>query len=72
MTMRVAMLAAECEPWAKTGGLGDVVDALARALGRLPDGPDGRVDVYLPPNSEILVTPGITTRAGETVLARFL
>jgi phosphatidylserine decarboxylase len=31
-----------------------------------------RVDVYLPPNSEILVTPGITTRAGETVLARFL
>jgi phosphatidylserine decarboxylase len=31
-----------------------------------------RVDVYLPPNTEILVTPGITTRAGETVLARFL
>ena len=25
---------AECEPWAKTGGLADVVDALARALGR--------------------------------------
>ena len=33
MAMRVAMLAAECEPWAKTGGLADVVDALARALG---------------------------------------
>ena len=32
--MRVAFIAAECEPWAKTGGLGDVVDALARALGR--------------------------------------
>ena len=31
-----------------------------------------RVDVYLPPNTEILVRPGITTRAGETVLARFL
>jgi phosphatidylserine decarboxylase len=31
-----------------------------------------RVDVYLPPGTEILVTPGITTRAGETVLARFL
>lgn len=31
-----------------------------------------RVDVYLPPRSEILVAPGIATRAGETVLARFL
>jgi phosphatidylserine decarboxylase len=31
-----------------------------------------RVDVYLPPGTEILVTPGITTRAGETILARFL
>lgn len=30
-----------------------------------------RVDVYLPPDTEILVKPGITTRAGETVLARF-
>ena len=27
--MRVVCIAAECEPWAKTGGLGDVVDALA-------------------------------------------
>jgi phosphatidylserine decarboxylase len=31
-----------------------------------------RVDIYLPPRTEILVAPGITTRAGETVLARFL
>ncbi len=30
-----------------------------------------RVDVYLPPGTEILVTSGITTVAGETVLARF-
>ena len=30
------MIAAECEPWAKTGGLGDVVDALSRALGKVP------------------------------------
>jgi len=30
-----------------------------------------RVDVYLPPGTEILVAPGITTRAGETILARF-
>ena len=49
--MRVAMLAAECEPWAKTGGLADVVDALARALGRLPEAGtelDTPVDVFLP------------------------
>ena len=45
--MRVAMIAAECEPWAKTGGLGDVVDALARALGALP-ALDGPVEVFLP------------------------
>ncbi|HVV28123.1 MAG TPA: phosphatidylserine decarboxylase [Rhizomicrobium sp.] len=31
-----------------------------------------RVDVYLPPDTEILVQPGLATRAGETVLARFL
>src|SRR3954463_8695017 len=47
--MRVAFIAAECEPWAKTGGLADVVDALARALsevgGRDVDGP---VDVFIP------------------------
>lgn len=30
-----------------------------------------RVDIYLPPGTEILVTSGITTVAGETVLARF-
>ena len=57
MGLRVAFLAAECEPWAKTGGLADVVDALARALGVPnvggagaggPDGVDGPVDVFLP------------------------
>ncbi len=31
-----------------------------------------RVDVYLPPGAQVLVVPGMTTRAGETVLARFL
>ena len=31
-----------------------------------------RVDVYLPRGSEILVTAGMTTRAGETVLARLV
>jgi starch synthase len=49
MSMRVAFLAAECEPWAKTGGLADVVDALARALGQLGGGAlDHPVDVFLP------------------------
>jgi starch synthase len=48
-TMRIAMVASECEPWAKTGGLADVVDALSRALGRPePAGPGHDIDVYLP------------------------
>jgi starch synthase len=38
------MISSECEPFAKTGGLADVVDALARALGTLGH----EVDVYLP------------------------
>lgn len=49
MGLRVAFLTAECEPWAKTGGLADVVDALARALGRLKgDAIEAPVDVFLP------------------------
>jgi phosphatidylserine decarboxylase len=31
-----------------------------------------RVDVYLPPGTEVLVKPGMVTRAGETILARFV
>ncbi|MET0773500.1 MAG: glycogen/starch synthase [Candidatus Limnocylindrales bacterium] len=42
--MRIAMVTSECEPWAKTGGLADVVDALSRALGARGH----EVDVYLP------------------------
>ncbi len=42
--MRVAMVSSECEPFAKTGGLADVVDALSRALGQAGH----EVDVYLP------------------------
>ncbi len=42
--MKIAMVSSECEPFAKTGGLADVVDALARALGELGH----EVDVYLP------------------------
>jgi starch synthase len=49
MAIRVAMIAAECEPWAKTGGLADVVDALARALAVVHGAPiQTPVDVFLP------------------------
>ena len=49
MSLRVAFLAAECEPWAKTGGLADVVDALARALAHVPPGAvETPVDVFIP------------------------
>ncbi len=49
MGKRVAFIAAECEPWAKTGGLADVVDALARALGEVGGRDiDGPVDVFIP------------------------
>ena len=49
MPIRVAFIAAECEPWAKTGGLADVVDALARALGEVADTDlETPVDVFLP------------------------
>ncbi len=63
--VRVTMVASECEPWAKTGGLGDVVDALARALGRVDgDGPsvEGPVDVFLPRYRPISVPEGAPAR----------
>jgi starch synthase len=69
MGLRVAFLAAECEPWAKTGGLADVVDALARAVGR-PDveGVDGPVDVYLPRYVSV-PAPDPAAIVGESTLA---
>src|SRR4051812_25846865 len=60
MTIRGAFIAAECEPWAKTGGLADVVDALARALGRLPASDSelvAPVDVFLPRYRSVRVPP---------------
>jgi starch synthase len=68
MGMRVAFLAAECEPWAKTGGLADVVDALARALGRLGDAIDPPVDVYLPRYRSV-PEPAPDATLGATTLA---
>ncbi|MEA2548665.1 MAG: hypothetical protein QOE42_1263 [Chloroflexota bacterium] len=59
--LRVAMIAAECEPWAKTGGLGDVVDALARALGHVPGAIDGEVEVFLPRYRSVEVPAGVVT-----------
>jgi starch synthase len=44
--MRVVCISAECEPWAKTGGLGDVVDALARAVAAIgePVSPESTIE----------------------------
>src|SRR6266446_1313704 len=78
MPLRVAFIAAECEPWAKTGGLGDVVDALARALPRAVPGPDGEpvtapVDVFLPRYRTVPVpsgsNPSITVRIPDPLAA---
>ena len=63
--MQVLFVAAECEPWAKTGGLGDVVDALARALGRTPGAVDGPVEVFLPRYRSVPVPPGTLMDALE-------
>jgi starch synthase len=57
------MVASECEPYAKTGGLADVVDALARALGRRGH----RVDVVLPFYRGLRPPPGPPSRRTITV-----
>jgi starch synthase len=80
--MRVAFIAAECEPWAKTGGLADVVDALARALGQIGGGElEGVVDVFMPryrgmrePDSlrEVPLTIPDPVNAGSSISMRLL
>jgi starch synthase len=61
--MRVAFIAAECEPWAKTGGLADVVDALARALGQVGGSEvDWPVDVFIPNYRGVPVPPEARAR----------
>jgi starch synthase len=42
--MHIVFAASECSPWARTGGLGDVVSALPKALAKLGH----RVSVFLP------------------------
>ena len=56
--LHVVLLAAECEPWAKTGGLADAVDALARALGQVA-GADLElpIEVFLPRYAGMQVPP---------------
>jgi starch synthase len=69
--MRVAFIAAECEPWAKTGGLADVVDALARALGQAGRAElDGLVDVFLPRYRSVQVPDSATATVVEVPDAR--
>lgn len=58
--MRIVSVAAECEPWAKAGGLADVVDALARGLGR-NDALDEPVDVFLPAYRSVQLPPDLPT-----------
>ena len=68
------MVASECEPFAKTGGLADVVDALSRALGRLGH----EVDVYLPkyrglePPGDVHGSTSYRRRVGEAYVRRAL
>ncbi len=68
--MRIAMVASECEPYAKTGGLADVVDALSRALGQAGH----EVDVFLPryrglnpPQPTTLLELEVPTGSGKSV-----
>ena len=71
--MRVVMISSECEPFAKTGGLADVVDALSRALGSAsPAGPGHDVDVYLPwyRGLEPPATPGAAASSTSASAAR--
>ncbi len=59
MPSSVVFVAAECEPWAKTGGLADVVDALARALGQAGGSAiEPPVEVFLPRYRDIAVPEG--------------
>ncbi|CAN5819805.1 glycogen synthase GlgA [soil metagenome] len=73
--MRIAIISSECEPFAKTGGLADVVDALARAL----EAAGHEVDVYLPryrgvepPDRPEVLRLAVPSGAGSSVDVRLL
>jgi starch synthase len=57
-SVTVVFIAAECEPFAKTGGLADVVDALARALGHVPRALSEPVEVFLPRYRDVQLPAG--------------
>jgi starch synthase len=57
-SVRVVFIAAECEPVAKTGGLADVVDALARALGHVSLAMTEPVEVFLPRYRDVQLAAG--------------
>jgi starch synthase len=65
--MRIVSVAAECEPWAKAGGLGDVVDALARSLGRT-GALDAPVDVFLPAYRSVVLPADASVEALEVTV----
>jgi starch synthase len=64
---RIVFLSAECEPWAKVGGLADVVDALARALGPAGAGEVEPVEVFLPRYREVELPGTPVTRSSLLV-----
>ncbi|KAL3689037.1 hypothetical protein R1sor_015346 [Riccia sorocarpa] len=64
--MNVVIVAAECAPWSKTGGLGDVVGALPKALARRGH----RVMVVAPRYSNYLEAWDTTVRRSYTVDGR--
>ena len=68
--MRVVCISAECEPWAKTGGLGDVVDALTRAVGaRGPGGQEVEAGIPHTVQSQVWVGTGAVMGVGDIAYA---
>ena len=54
--MKIAMIASEAAPFIKTGGLGDVMQALPAELARIPG---NRVSLFLPYYKKIKYDPGL-------------